>query len=409
MRYNQSSQASLIRLFFVVSTIALFLISANYAQAASVSDNDFKSATYKITSFEGNCPKTIETTIAGVKYTFTDNNPCDSNNNFKAAGNTGFICSQKGATAGINLTESSNRLEKEAYYNGYITLNYSGDTNKKCDDNAAQKFLPRTEITAYSEGVVTIPKQPPSEGGGGSTDTGGNNRGTYSCVWGGKEVGCFLNTNPGGVNCEQGYYPENCAAFGEKQCSEPAIKSCVRAFSDTPKQDNTYSCVWGGEDKGCLLNTNLGAYKCKKGYIPEVNCASSALQNSESCSNPPKRNCVTPAEAGGSADTGGSTDVGGSGDVSKKFFQIQNPLKFGTIPEILKEVSTFLFNIALAFVTIMVLWGGLQILTAAGSPQQIDKGKQTLLWAIIGTVVILIAGGVADLIGNILGGKAPPS
>lgn len=90
-------------------------------------------------------------------------------------------------------------------------------------------------------------------------------------------------------------------------------------------------------------------------------------------------------------------------------FAIQNPLKAGTVPEILDTVARFLFNIALAFVIIMVLWGGFQILTAAGRPEQIDKGKKTLLYAVVGTVVILVAGGIADLVGNILGGESGPS
>lgn len=85
-------------------------------------------------------------------------------------------------------------------------------------------------------------------------------------------------------------------------------------------------------------------------------------------------------------------------------FQIKNPLKAGTIPEILDRIAGFLYYLALAVVTIMVLWAGFQILTAAGSPEGIDKGKRTLLWAVIGTVVILIAGGIADIVADILGG-----
>src|SRR3990167_7755954 len=68
---------------------------------------------------------------------------------------------------------------------------------------------------------------------------------------------------------------------------------------------------------------------------------------------------------------------------------IENPLKFGTIPAILNAVAGFLYALALAVVTVMVLWGGFQILTAAGSPERIDKGKKTLLYAVVGTVVIL--------------------
>lgn len=85
-------------------------------------------------------------------------------------------------------------------------------------------------------------------------------------------------------------------------------------------------------------------------------------------------------------------------------FQIKNPLQADTIPQILKDVGDFLFKIAFPIVVIMVLFAGFQILTAAGNPEQIDRGKKTLLWAILGTVIILIAGGVANLIADILGG-----
>lgn len=107
----------------------------------------------------------------------------------------------------------------------------------------------------------------------------------------------------------------------------------------------------------------------------------------------------------GSSDPARSTDPGRSQDPDNAGeVIIKNPLKFGTIPDILNSVAGFLYALALAVVTVMVLWGGLQILTAAGNPSQIDKGKQTLLWAVIGTVVILIAGGIADLTADILGG-----
>lgn len=109
---------------------------------------------------------------------------------------------------------------------------------------------------------------------------------------------------------------------------------------------------------------------------------------------------------GGSDQPGGSDQAGQAGGAKPLNISIKNPLHAGTIPDILNAVSGFLYALALAFVTVMVLLGGFQILTAAGRPAQIDKGKQTLLWAVIGTVVILIAGGIAGIIKDILGGPA---
>lgn len=115
----------------------------------------------------------------------------------------------------------------------------------------------------------------------------------------------------------------------------------------------------------------------------------------------------TGSNTGGGGGTGGNTGGGGGtggGGLPVGNFEIINPLKASTTTGILTAVGDFIFTIGFALVTVMVLWAGFQILTAAGNPSQIDAGKRTLLWAVLGTVVILIAGGIAKLIENILGG-----
>lgn len=85
---------------------------------------------------------------------------------------------------------------------------------------------------------------------------------------------------------------------------------------------------------------------------------------------------------------------------------INNPLKYGTLPEILNAVAVFLYRISLPIITIMVLVAAYQMLTAAGDPAKFAKGKKTFIYAIIGTVVILVAGGISQLVGNILSGSS---
>ena len=77
---------------------------------------------------------------------------------------------------------------------------------------------------------------------------------------------------------------------------------------------------------------------------------------------------------------------------------IENPLNFDTLTDLLIAVSKWLFKIAIPIVTIMILYGAFQMLTAAGNPEQFSKGKRTILYAIIGLVVVLIASGIPDLI-----------
>jgi len=51
---------------------------------------------------------------------------------------------------------------------------------------------------------------------------------------------------------------------------------------------------------------------------------------------------------------------------------------------------------------IMVLVGAFQMMTAAGNPEKFSQGKKTLTWAAIGFAVVLIAGGVANILKSVL-------
>jgi hypothetical protein len=86
---------------------------------------------------------------------------------------------------------------------------------------------------------------------------------------------------------------------------------------------------------------------------------------------------------------------------------LQNPL--GTSCNDLScpatAVINFLFTIAIPLCGIMVLVGGFQMMTAAGNPEKFGKGKKTILYAVIGFVVILLAGSVAALIQSVFKGS----
>ena len=53
----------------------------------------------------------------------------------------------------------------------------------------------------------------------------------------------------------------------------------------------------------------------------------------------------------------------------------------------------------------MVLYGGFLILTAGDKPEQITKGKNTILYAAIGYTIILCSWGVIYIIQQVLGAK----
>lgn len=105
----------------------------------------------------------------------------------------------------------------------------------------------------------------------------------------------------------------------------------------------------------------------------------------------------------GPIDDGDGDDVGpiGGNGVS-----IQNPLKAGSIEELLDSVAFFLYTVAIPLTTIIILFGAFQLLTSGGNEDKVKAGKRTLLWAVVGFTIVFIAGGVASIISNLLGGAS---
>ncbi len=102
-----------------------------------------------------------------------------------------------------------------------------------------------------------------------------------------------------------------------------------------------------------------------------------------------------------SADTG-PLDTG-----SNHTGLLQNPLG-GSCNDLscpIKAVTDFLFTISIPLVGIFILVGGFQMITAAGNPERFSKGKKTILYAVVGFVVVILAGSVASLIRNIFSGS----
>lgn len=82
--------------------------------------------------------------------------------------------------------------------------------------------------------------------------------------------------------------------------------------------------------------------------------------------------------------------------------KIINPLKCSDFECVGQAIIGGLFMIAVPIVSIMVLWGGFQILTAGGDPEKFGNGKKTILYAVVGFAVVLVAQGVVFIIKELL-------
>ncbi|MBT5808628.1 hypothetical protein HOI18_05140 [Candidatus Uhrbacteria bacterium] len=70
---------------------------------------------------------------------------------------------------------------------------------------------------------------------------------------------------------------------------------------------------------------------------------------------------------------------------------LTDPLQGADIVVVISRIIKAILGIVGAIALLMFVWGGLQWVLSAGSPDKIKKGKDTLVWAVIGLTVIIAA------------------
>ena len=108
------------------------------------------------------------------------------------------------------------------------------------------------------------------------------------------------------------------------------------------------------------------------------------------------------AGSGDLDDPGGGEDPGTEDPGGGEPIGLVNRLSFESIEDLLDKIADILFTYSMPLLVIMIIIGAFYLLTAGGSPDKISTGKKIITWAIIGFVVILIAGSIASLIRNLL-------
>ncbi|GEM_PF-6993000 len=85
--------------------------------------------------------------------------------------------------------------------------------------------------------------------------------------------------------------------------------------------------------------------------------------------------------------------------------QIPNPLGVRTFGELINRLVNWLLIISAPILTLMIIIGAFQIMTGAGEPEKITKGRHTITYAIIGYALLLISTGITKIIADVLGAK----
>jgi len=89
-------------------------------------------------------------------------------------------------------------------------------------------------------------------------------------------------------------------------------------------------------------------------------------------------------------------------------FELYDPLgcsgdKNGGLVCVLHNILSALRIIAVPIVSIMVIVGAFQILTAGGDEEKIKTGRHTITWAVVGFAIIFLAENVAGIIQSVIG------
>jgi len=81
---------------------------------------------------------------------------------------------------------------------------------------------------------------------------------------------------------------------------------------------------------------------------------------------------------------------------------LENPLKYDNVNDIINAIASLLATIAIPLSILIIIWGGIQIMTAGGSEERLKQGKKAIMWAVIGFAIVTLARFLVGLVTEIL-------
>ncbi|MFA5644577.1 MAG: hypothetical protein WC928_03575 [Patescibacteria group bacterium] len=85
-------------------------------------------------------------------------------------------------------------------------------------------------------------------------------------------------------------------------------------------------------------------------------------------------------------ETGTGSQV--SGTTGSSVLSLKNPLKTDSVPALVGQIISAVLGIVGSLALIMFIYGGITWMTASGNEQSVTKGKNIIIWATLGLVVI---------------------
>lgn len=92
---------------------------------------------------------------------------------------------------------------------------------------------------------------------------------------------------------------------------------------------------------------------------------------------------------------GSTTEDAAKGGATGNTVQLTNPLTGNTtsksVPELLGTIISYAMGIIGSLALVMFIYGGMTWMLSGGSPEQVTKGKQIVIWAALGIAIIFMS------------------
>ncbi len=75
-----------------------------------------------------------------------------------------------------------------------------------------------------------------------------------------------------------------------------------------------------------------------------------------------------------------------------------------TISEVMINITNYVLGFITVIAVLMLIWGGIRYLTAAGDEAMVESAKHTITYAIIGLIIVAVAYAVVVVVVNTIAG-----
>ena len=185
-------------------------------------------------------------------------------------------------------------------------------------------------------------------------------------------------------------------SYFQWESKSTAVKYILDIDQFTQSEDNILPSVCsGGTCSFGFLDLTVGNINYLTAYtwrITAYNDAGDNIDSSPTFSFTTEQDPSPPSENGGNGG-GGGVPIG-----------LINPLKCDTLECAFNALFNFLFFLAMALGPLLIIYAAFLILTAAGNPERVNKGKTIIFWTLIALAIVLLAKGAPSIIKGVFGG-----